>query len=95
MHLKGVVKAVDGFADPCSLALASFLRIATLPVGYRPDAQWVFPTVSDNEPGRVDVKATGNVEIASGFPAFADAMVYVSLDGISFRCAPSGANGCP
>jgi hypothetical protein len=64
-------------------------------VGYRPDAQWVFPTVSNNKPGRVDVKATGNVEIASGFPAFADAMVYVSLDGISFRCAPSGSNGCP
>ncbi len=51
--------------------------------------------MSNNKAGRVNVNPTGTVEIQDLFPAFADAEVFVSLDGITFRCAPSGSGGCP
>lgn len=53
--------------------------IFTLPAGYRPSAQRVFPIVSNNAFGRIDIGSDGNVV----------ANVYnnasVALDGIVFR----------
>ena len=100
VHLKGFVRANDGNQAACG-AGADFQdgRIALLPVGYQPDEQWVFPTLSNDAPGRIDVNSDGQVRIGgffpTYFPTFANATVWVSLDGITFRCAPSGSNGCP
>ena len=30
-----------------------------------------------------------------GYPTFNNAEVYLTIDGISWRCGPSGLNGCP
>ena len=92
VHLKGVVDANDGDTHACSFGPSIF----TLPPGYRPNERAVFLTVSNNKAGRINInQTTGAVEIESGFPAFVDAEEWVTLDGISFRCAPSGQNGCP
>jgi hypothetical protein len=94
VHLKGLVKAADGSTGACG-STGRDDRIYTLSAGYLPAERQLFPVVANNKPGRVDVLSTGRVQIEQGFPTFADAKVFVSLDGISFRCAPSGQNGCP
>jgi hypothetical protein len=53
--------------------------IFTLPVGYRPSAQRMFPIVSNNAFGRVDIGSDGNVV------GIVYNNAYVSLDGIVFR----------
>ncbi len=74
--------------------------IATLPAGYRPAKEVVFGNSSGesqnqgngflNDRGYVHVTATGVVEATS--PSDRS---WVSLDSLTFRCAPSGADGCP
>ena len=97
VHLKGLVKANNGTqGGTCSGLEVYGVHIVTrLPAGYRPSERWVMPTVSANKPGRIDVMPDGGVQIENNFPAWSDALQWVSLDGISFRCAPSGQNGCP
>jgi len=96
VHLKGLVKANNGSLATCADPVQEFMvPILDLPAGYRPSERWLVPTVSANKPGRIDVMPNGKVQIESGFPAWGDALNWVSLDGISFRCAPSGTNGCP
>jgi hypothetical protein len=89
VHLDGVVQSSDylPFGPPpptqnyCGQDEARS-RILTLPAGYRPAAREVFAVDSDNQHGRVDVLATGEVICESGAGD-----KYVSLDGISFRVA--------
>jgi hypothetical protein len=97
VHLKGLVKANNGFFGGTCAGLEEFdvQVVLDLPAGYRPSERWLVPTVSANKPGRLDVMPNGRVQIEVGFPAWGDALQWVSLDGISFRCAPSGENGCP
>jgi hypothetical protein len=97
VHLKGLVKANNGnFGGTCSgLEPYDVQVVFDLPAGYRPSERWLMPTVSANKPGRLDVLPNGKVQIEVGFPAWGDALQWVSLDGITFRCAPSGENGCP
>lgn len=52
--------------------------IFTLPDGYRPSAQLVFPIVSNNAFGRIDIGSDGNVVLNVGTNA------SVALDGITF-----------
>jgi len=65
--------------------------IFNMPPGFRPAAQAYF--IADGLPNSFEVAvggATGAVAplgMASG--------ATVSLDGISFRCSPSGSDGCP
>ena len=66
--------------------------IFTLPAGYRPDNTQELPTSSHGFFARVEIKPDGVVS-ADGDPAWHAEDFY--LDGISFRCAPSGQNGCP
>jgi hypothetical protein len=75
-----------------------------LPAGYLPEAKLALATISNNAPARVDVLPDSNapfvdvdgaVAIEPGFPSDASAKAWVSLDGLSFRCGPSGVNGCP
>jgi hypothetical protein len=67
--------------------------IFSLPAGYRPALNRMFPVViSTSTAGRVDIFNDGGVWL-QGTPIPASG--YMSLDGIEFRCAPSGADGCP
>jgi hypothetical protein len=86
VHLKGVVgcQGIPG---------GGAMPIFNLPAGYRPLGNSFVP---------LDVNGSGNNELAilhddgsalvRPLPTTGE---YVSLDGISFRCGPSGSNGCP
>jgi len=54
----------------------------TLPVGYRPVKNEIFPSMSNDQISRTDVTSAGAV-IPTSFSTGSNA--YVSLDGISFR----------
>ena len=105
VHLKGLVRAADIPATPgCSnfQTIPVNSLIFVLPEGYRPARREVHSTITNSALGRVNVDGVdaalglpaGSVSVAAS-TAVADAKEWVSLDGISFRCAPSGANGCP
>jgi hypothetical protein len=96
VHLKGVL---DGGT------YGGVHQIFKLPPGYRPVQDLIFGANSAQNGvagfvlGRVDVLS----DITPGPPGetpgrvvpFGGGDVYLSLDGISFRCGPSGSNGCP
>jgi hypothetical protein len=65
--------------------------IFILPAGYHPAGYAHFATATGNDhpPGSVLITPDGTVLARSG--SYAE----FSLDGITFRCAPAGANGCP
>jgi len=81
VHLRGV-------ALKCGTATNT---VFTLPVGLRPGAQEVQAGPYSTGPGRIDVNPDGTV-VAAALPAMG---AWMSLDGITFRCSPSGSNGCP
>lgn len=92
VHLRGLVRAVP--TD--QLCPSSWLTlIGTLPAGYRPEASGVFTISANNKPGRVDVLANGQIVPDGSYPGLDDVRNWLSLEGISFRCAPSGQDGCP
>ena len=90
VHIKGLVKERSD---------TSCKEVFTLPPGYRPLQQEVHPGVSydakaDGGNGayaitRIDVTPAGAVIAQRAAPS------WVSLDGVAFRCAPSGTGGCP
>jgi len=80
VHLRGIVKT----------NAACVPQIFWLPPGYRPGAIEVFAVSSSDAFGTVYIGASGYVELHAGSPT-----VWVALDGVSFRCEPSGSNGCP
>jgi hypothetical protein len=98
VHLKGLVDA-DGL---CSFAGGDSAVIFNLPPGYRPARREVFATITNGALGRVNVAGpvfnpnhgAGAVHVETPTTE-ANASAWLSLDGISFRCAPSGSNGCP
>jgi hypothetical protein len=62
-----------------------------LPSGYPPGALEAFAVTSSDAFGTVYIGSTsGGVTLHAGSPT-----VWVSLDGLSFRCEPPGSNGCP
>lgn len=104
VHLKGLVKVVDGpTTASCTdvLYTADRNRIFTLPAGYRPARREVHATLANGNLGRLNVDGgfigflqPGDVSVDPPTTP-ADAAGYLSLDGITFRCAPSGQDGCP
>lgn len=88
VHLKGSVKCPGE-------APTSGYTIFRLPPGYFPsNLQW-FLVSADNAPATVvaeDHGASADVIYVHGNPG-ADGLV--SLDGVSWRCSPSGVDGCP
>jgi hypothetical protein len=61
-------------------------------VGFRPDATSNFPTLSAGPTANyVTILSSGVVALGVSAGTGSD----LTLDGISFRCAPSGQNGCP
>jgi len=106
VHLKGIVVAHDGtlaaggtaacngdYQTPFNIRINSY---SGLNLGYWPGETSVFPVLSGNALGRIDITQDGSVQIDPNFPgSWANAKTFVSLDGISYRCAPSGQDGCP
>lgn len=95
VRLRGLARANNGDDTDCLPDSTQDGTMFTLPAGYRPQFDAAIATVSGNSPGRVNVRSGGNVEIEPSFPTIAHARNWVTLDGLTFRCAPSGANGCP
>jgi hypothetical protein len=93
VHFRGLIQAHGGSSLPCGFGGDGILFY--LPAGYAPATSEAHPIISNNKPGRVNVDPGGQVGLESNFPSFSDAEAWVSLDGITFRCAPSGQNGCP
>jgi len=84
VHLQGLVASgVYGCA------------VFQLPPGYRPGARQIFATVAGNTLGRVDIVGTNTSLAGLIVPKEIGNNAFVSLSGITFRCAPSGSNGCP
>jgi hypothetical protein len=84
----GVVH-LRGFAIRC---LSAETTVFTLPAGFRPGKLERFLAIVESplEKDQVTIASTGAVvaaEVAVGHS--------VALDGITFKCAPSGSNGCP
>lgn len=71
VHLRGTIKS--GTVTPVTL-------LFTLPVGFRPTNQIIFPTVSNDLFATIYIQANGLVSINGGASA-----VYLALDGITFR----------
>lgn len=94
VHLRGVIKAVDGFVAPCG-GNDGILTVFAIPSGHRPVNRELFTISSNNKPGRIDVRSDGHIVLEPNYPTWADAKAWFSLDGISYRCGPSGENGCP
>lgn len=82
VHLKGVIDP-GNYCGNCP--------IFTLPAGYRPAQMHIFNPNTGNGFvfGRIDITSGGSLFAFAGGPD------YLSLDGITFRCAPSGVDGCP
>jgi hypothetical protein len=88
VHVKGLVRPRSD---------TNCHTVFTLPAGYRPAQQEIHPGVSyesnqtnpDYMSARIDVTPAGAV-VVQHF-----GRDYVSLDGVTFRCAPAGASGCP
>ena len=73
VHLTGLVKK--------SSAVVAWESILTLPAGFRPGTQLVFPTENSGAYCRIDVTQDGAVLIFGG------ANGYISLNSISFMAA--------
>jgi hypothetical protein len=85
----GVVH-LRGFAIRCERAEPS---IFTLPPGFRPGKLEHFVAIMENpglEMGQVTVEAKGDVVAGEVLENGS-----IALDGITFKCAPSGSDGCP
>jgi hypothetical protein len=79
VHLRGVAVNCNG---PTS--------VFELPAGFRPDLPELFAgSHGFNSVANAFVRGTGQIEVFIGFQE------SISLSGITFRCGPSGQNGCP
>jgi hypothetical protein len=106
VHLKGLVDADDGTSPGCAFlnntSPTEDELIFNLPAGYRPAKRSAFATITNGAFGRVTVDGASFDPGLGAGAVFVDtptteanAKVWISLDGITFRCAPSGADGCP
>jgi hypothetical protein len=97
VHLRGMVRARDGALSVCGENASDFtINLGqNLPPGYRPPNIEMLTISANNKPGLIKAYPDGHIELVSNYPTWTDAKVWFSLDGISFRCTPSGADGCP
>ena len=96
VHLKGLFKFTPVPDCFCVLAdnPASPWEVFTLPPGYRPAATESHITLQNGRRAGVDVNSFGQV-ILELINTPMGKGEWASLDGVSFRCAPSGSDGCP
>lgn len=101
----GVLQSAAFYRDPVGVVhLTGFVECAVtpnqntffiLPGGYTPGAYIIFPATDTNGANmNISVDHAGNV-IVGNTGLTGGLSQAISLDGISFRCAPSGVNGCP
>jgi hypothetical protein len=105
VHLRGLVDVED--ATSCGFVIddegSEDELIFNLPQGYRPANRELFATLSNNAPARINVDGPSwNPDLGAGAVStdeppttVTNARQWISLDGMTFRCAPSGSNGCP
>lgn len=87
VRLKGLARCA-GF----TACHADDRSIFYLPPGYRPAHDAFYPTLATGAtPHYVTLFSNGLVQADGGN----NATDYISLEGIAFRCGPSGSNGCP
>jgi hypothetical protein len=88
VRLKGSVKCAGPAGD---------YTIFNLPQGYRPAAIQYFPARANfgTESNGVAVVTSGQVTLSRGTSSCNNPHTHLSLDAVSFRCGPSGQNGCP
>jgi hypothetical protein len=90
VHLEGIAKVCLGTATAQE-------TIFTLPAGHRPEGAIEFPVVYGGNPNP-PYSLVNRLEISSGALKIRTAVPEsqtVDLSGITFRCGPSGSNGCP
>jgi hypothetical protein len=68
-------------------------RLFTLPSGYRPEGS-VYTSGVKNGTDFHQVRIHSSGEVEATTPGFASGN-SLSLEGITFRCGPSGVDGCP
>jgi hypothetical protein len=85
VHLKGSIKCPGATPQVGS-------AIFQLPPGYSTGDELWFPISADGGPASVFTFHSEGVSYATGTVG---ANGRMSLDGVSWRCAPSGVNGCP
>ena len=101
----GVLQNAAFYRDPLgAVHLTGFVECATsatqttffiLPAGYTPGAYILFPATDTNGTNmNISVDHAGSVIVGNN-GLTGGLSQAISLDGISFRCAPSGASGCP
>lgn len=73
-----------------------------MPPGYRPAKREVHAVLAGGSLGRVNIdgpafanQPAGSVSIDGPTTYTETTNGYLSLDGITFRCAPAGQDGCP
>lgn len=84
VHLRGTVTCASDLSTQ---------DIFDLPPGYRPARNEQFPTIAGPTGvfNGIAVNTAGQIK-----PALSTGTAHwISLDGITFRCAPAGVNGCP
>ena len=81
---------LQGFVEHCGVVTSPpFI----LPPGFRPDQsgdRFVILKTNDDTSAGLSIDTAGDVSVSSS--AGGD---QFSLSGVSFRCGPSGKNGCP
>ena len=96
VHLKGLVRFTPVPDCFCVLAHDAAIpwEVFTLPLGFRPAARESQITLQQGRLAGIEVHASGQV-ILDLIGADMGKGEWASLDTITFRCAPSGSNGCP
>jgi hypothetical protein len=89
VHIRGLIQQC--FGNPLAPEVSPV--IFTLPPGFRPAREEVVLGVSSITAGFVRINVGPNGEVSTSNPPGDEK--WLSLDGISFRCDPSGADGCP
>ncbi len=87
VHLRGAVSCPGIAPDPPT-------NIFDLPAGYIPPLAEIFTAAGAAGPTEIQV-TNGGAVLYQGTGANPGANGYLTLDGISFRCEPSGVAGCP
>ena len=99
VHLKGTLHPRD-ISHPYSCNSGTDLdrSVFVLPRGYRPQRRESMPVVGSKPDLSVFIDGPQLTEAPAGSVSIGGddgGIPYVSIDGISFRCAPAGVNGCP
>jgi hypothetical protein len=88
----GIVR-LHGVATKCGDGSNTIFR---LPPGSSPENLQHLATVAANGFGAIEVDPDGNVTaVAGNFDYGSGGSGWISLDGLTFRCGPSGQDGCP